>query len=333
MPEKKKDYPKPKRKLSNISFEQEGAHIALVSKDQGGPANGAAFALTLKAAFSDEVIQKMQQVQVTMDLPDFLQRFFSMYYEDAEVLARLMGYVEPEDDSEDEMDWDEKYIQERLSSFTVLKSLHEAEDIHEILKGLNGEQYLALLQDQELVEKVLEKNSPEVASDTQAVNKAAEDDKPQIASEVKKEEVSTSVVNKHKEPKMTEKTQEVEMVEKAAFESLQKALEEQKVELQKALETIQAFEAEKKVAIEKARQEQVLAAVKDSAKADVLFKAVKDADDAVFAEVVKALGEMTQAIEKSTLFQEQGASTSVQEPAVQESAVAKLIKSQLKAAK
>ena len=69
---------KAKRVLKNIEFESsETSHIALVHKDQGGPASGADYRLVMKSNnFSPEFIQKMQSVQVTMPLPEFLQKFF-----------------------------------------------------------------------------------------------------------------------------------------------------------------------------------------------------------------------------------------------------------------
>jgi hypothetical protein len=267
-----------------------------------------------------------------------------MYYDDAEVLAALMGYEEPEDDSEEEYDWKEehkKYIEQRLSAFEVMKSLYEAENPTDVLKSLNAEKYLALLQDQEKLESVFKKakKDSKIAKDSPDVAKAAEDDKPQIASEVKDKEVSTSVVNKSsKETKMTDKTQEVaaaeqvEMVEKAKVVDLQKALEAQQVELQKALETIKQFEAEKKAAIEKARLDQMKAAVKDEARAEVLFKAAKDASDADFEAVIKALSEMQVAVEKSDLFVEKGASAEDTKKDETESPVAKLLKAKYAAA-
>ena len=79
---------KAKRKLSNITFDHEGAHLALVSKQQKGPANGAGYALIMKAANrSPEFIEKVQQITVTMELPDFLSKFFCLWEEEADVLA------------------------------------------------------------------------------------------------------------------------------------------------------------------------------------------------------------------------------------------------------
>ena len=65
---------KAKRRLSDISFSHEGAHLALCSKSQGA-ANNWNKALIMKGHnFSPEFIQKMQQIQVTYELPDFLRK-------------------------------------------------------------------------------------------------------------------------------------------------------------------------------------------------------------------------------------------------------------------
>ena len=70
--------PKAKRKLKEISFDGESAHIALVSKEQGGPANGADYSLILKntEGRSQEFIEKASKIQVTMDIVEFIERFF-----------------------------------------------------------------------------------------------------------------------------------------------------------------------------------------------------------------------------------------------------------------
>ena len=127
----------------------------------------------------------------------------------------------------------------------------------------------------------------------------------------------------------------VEAIEKAAKqekETLEKALATQKEELQKALELVQKFEQEKKEAVTKARFQQVKDAVKDEAKAEVLFKAVNLLEDAAeFEAVVKSLKDMTDLAEKGEMFIEKGVSVEGEGTEVkQESAVAKILKSQNK---
>ena len=339
MSETKTTQRKAKRKLSNIDFSAEGAHMALVSKDQGGPASGADYALVMKSAnFSDEFVQKMQQVKVTMELPDFLRKFFNLYYEDSEVLARMMGYVKPEVEETEYEDYWEDYVQSKLDSFEILKSLADTQSIPDVLSKLTEDQYLSMLTDQAKLEKAFkkiekEKNSavaPVAAADegsTEAVAKAEQSDE---KTEAKVEPSET--VNKGKSMTKEVKAEpqaSVEMVEKSALESIQKQMEDQKVELQKALDLVKAFEAEKKEAVRKARFEQVKGAVKDEAKAEVLFKAVGLVEDeSEFQAVVKALSELQALADKSDLFVEKGVQIETEE-APKESAVARVLKSRL----
>lgn len=328
---------KPRRKLSDIDFSGEGAHLALVNKQQGGPANGADYALVIKARqFSPEFIEKMQQVKVTMELPDFLQKFFYLMREDAKVLAYMMGYVEPaETQAEENMEAEEEYqdwIKSKMEAFEIVKSLHESDSLAEILSEISEDDYLALMNDQQTIEKAFKKI--EKASKESKAN--AEDDTSQIGTEVEKEdEVQTSVVNKaNKENEMTtelktvEQEVTVEMVEKSAFEAVQKALDEQKQALQKAMETIAQFEAEKKDAIVKSKTAQ-LKEVVDAKHLDVVAKAALALEsDEDFTSFVSAMKEIKENVEKSALFQEQGASGDTEE-IVKESGVAKILKAKL----
>jgi hypothetical protein len=398
---------KAKRKLSDISFEKEGAHVALTSKQQGGPANTHDYALVLKAnKFSEEFVQKMQQVRVTMELPDFLRKFFSVYYEDAEVLARMMGYEKPEVEEskvEESKDYYEDYIQSKLEAFEVLKSANDAEALSEVLSELDENEYLAMLNDQALIEKALEDiekaYKPKVGDmvtwnssggkATGKVTKIVTDGKMPVPdteftlngteqnpavmiklyrdgkptdtmvghkagtlSKVSKslntesapaafadgndtstnagveniEGVSTSVNKEELEKSKMEDEVKVETVEKAQFELVQKALDEQKVQLQKAMETIAAFEAEKKEAINKAKTEKVKAIVKDESKVEAIAKAalsLESEDD--FTAFLSAVEALVATVETSEMFVEKGASTQ-EETVVKESAVAKLLK-------
>jgi esterase/lipase len=312
---------KAKRKLSDISFQHEGAHVALVSKQQGGPANGHDYALVMKATgFSQEFVTKMQQVRVTMELPEFLRKFFNVYYEDAEVLARMMGYVEVEDEVEDTdsyEDWYENRIQERLDQFEVLKSLNESKDIAADILALGEDKYLKVLKSQSKLEKVLakiEKNSAKAAK-------------------AKAEEGSTEAVAQAKQSDETQtKVEPSENVNKGKnymdeLEEVKKASEATKAELAKALEQLNVFKAEKQEMIRKARFDKLLAAVKDEAKAESLFKALSLLEsDAEFDASVEVLAGMQAIVEKSEMFKETGATVDVEDTPVAESQVSKVLK-------
>ena len=307
-----KETTKAKKRITDLTFDHDGAHLALCSKSQGA-ANNWNKALIMKGHnFSPEFIQKMQQVQVTYELPEFLRKVFGVYYEDAEILARMLGYVEPE--KEDGFDYDE-YLEEKLASFTIIKSLHESKNLPESLSKLTEDEYLSVLTDQALIEKALTAFAKEPSSVADTSTKVE-----------KQVEASASKVQKKKEKNMTQATPE--MVEKSALLALEKSMNDTKVELQKALDQVKAFEDEKKQAVIKSKTDAVTALVKDAKQAEVLVKAAlaldKQEDFEALVGVVKALVEQ---VDKSNLFKEVGASASADETKTEESAIAKVIKS------
>ena len=301
---------KAKRKLKGFDFAKEGAAVALVGPSVGGPANGIPILIAKANNFSPEFIKKMQQIQVTMELPDFLEKFFGIWGSDAEVLARLMGYVEPEDEDEVEDDWWENYIEEKLSAFTIIKSLHEAKNLPEALAQLTEQDYLDVLNDQVLIEKAL---------------KAFDEESDISAKKVEsKVEASASKVNKSKKEKQMATP---EMVEKAKFVEVQKQLEDQKVELAKALEQLNKIEQEKKEAIVKSKTDAVKAVVKDEKQAAVVVKAALALEDqADFDALVEVFKSMNDLLEKSGLFQEQGVSAEASEDKPGETKLMKALK-------
>lgn len=167
---------KAKRKLTDINFEKEGSHLALVHKVQGGAANGYS-TLVMKATdkYSEEFIKKASQVKVTLSLPDFLEKFFHVWGEDAELLATMFGYEPSEDESDDEYStqsfwswyrekamehgavdsWgdpltrptsqDRKdWIEDQLQGIEILKSATLSKGSADFISSLSEEQYLGL---------------------------------------------------------------------------------------------------------------------------------------------------------------------------------------------
>lgn len=309
---------KAKRELKNIDFSKETSHIALVGPAIGGPANGADYALVMKGVqgVSTEFVQKMQAVKVTLELPEFLRKFFGLYYEDAEVLARMMGYVEEKDESENEEYSYEDWIQEKLDKFEIVKSVEKLESIPEILKSLGEEKFLELVKIQATLEPSIIALDKFISKSTKvdSSTKAATSTEPSLV-ENKKVEATASVTL---EKSMDEN--KVEMVEKSQLDSLL-------VELTKAKEAIDAFKAKEKEQIAKARKALIVDAVKDEAKAEVLFKSLESVSDEQFNATVETLKSITSAVEKSALFEEKGAAVETSEP-VKESGVMKALKAQ-----
>lgn len=306
---------KAKRKLSEISFDHEGAHLALCSKSQGA-ANNWNKALIMKGHnFSPEFIQKMQAIQVTMTIPEFLSRFFMLWEEDVEFLSQLLGYVEPpEDEQAEAVDDYNKWIEERFQSFSIIKSLHEAKSLPDALSKLTEQDYLDVLTDQVEIEKALNAFTKEKQSQVDTSTNV----------ENTKVEASASRVNKSKKEKQMATP---EMVEKAKFVEVQKQLEDQKVELAKALEQLNKIEQEKKEAIVKSKTEAVKAVVKDEKQAAVVVKAALALEDqADFDALIAVFKSMNALLEKSGLFQEQGVSAEAAEDKPGETKLMKALK-------
>lgn len=314
------DKRKAKRRLSDIDFSKEGSHLALVHKVQGGAASGYTTLIT-KATdkYSEEFIQKASQIRVTLSLPDFLETFFHVWEDDAEIIAAMFGYQDTEDDeneydkesfwcwyrdkardmgmvdswgypTSEPTDEDKKmWIQDQLKGIEILKSATLAKGSADFISGLTEEQYLALLQDQEFIEKSFVKK--EMSNDNGG-------GKPELSS--KPEQTKANIADT-KENTMTQET-----IEKAQYDAkeveLQKALEE----IQKAKEEIEAFKAKEKEAIEKAREQEVKDAVEDVEASAKLFKAVKDLEDEAFKDVVEVVKSLSQKVEDQALFKEQG---------------------------
>lgn len=337
------DNKKPKKRLSQIDFSGKDAHLALVSKHQGGPANGADYKLVLKASkFTDEHVEKASKIKVTLDIQDFMTKFMGLYFEDAIVLAQALGYST--DKSEDEYpDSYEDYIVSQVSAIEVIKQLGQSEDINKSLSELEPEQYIDLLKSQAVLEKAFKK----VEKDSKTVAKAAiNEDGEATAKVVIDQEVTTKNVEaspsdaiiKNKETPMTKEVKvvetdvTVEMVEKSALDSIQKALKEQTEQLNKALETVKQFEKEKAESIQKARKDLLTATVKEAEKVEALFKALANVEsEEVFKGAIGALEGLMQVQKSSDLFKEVGASAQAEQKD-EEGALMKLAKAAAKAA-
>lgn len=315
--------PKAKRKLTNIDFSSDDAHIALVHKEQGGPASGADYALVIKAnAFSQDFLEKATKVKVTMDIQDFLGKFYGIYYEDAEVLAKVMGF----DTEREEVESYEDYIDKKIASIEIMKSLKDSSTRDVKLASLSEEQYLALLQDQSQLEEYVLKAEQTISASSDDSGNSTES---KLVENEKVEPVAGSDID-NLEKSMTVKT---EMVEKSQLVAVEKALADTKEALTKALADVELYKQKEKEAVTKARFAKLVDAVKDEDKATALFKALGLVEDeAEFDATVKTLADMTAAVEKSALFEEKGASAE-QEVAPKESAVAKVIKARQAAAK
>lgn len=265
------------RRLTDIRFEHEGAHVALVGKHQGGPANGVTTLIT-KATnnISQEQINKASTVTVEMQFPEFLRKFFGMYWDDAEVLSAAMGYGRTEYPDVDVKDW----IDERVQSINIMKSVYRAQDVEKALAALTPDETLALLADQELLEKALGKV-------------------PEFNLNQEETQMETILKSAHEEF-VTKAVAAAVEVEKARFN-------EQAEILKAAQQKVAEFEATVLAGIQKARED-ALAAVVAADQVEVLMKSLAPLDEEAFASVVSTMAVQKSAEAESDMFKESGVS-------------------------
>jgi hypothetical protein len=286
-----------KAELRDLTFDHEGAHVALCKDEQGFSANGRHKALITKALApvnkADAVVDseeagevaipslpaKIQEIMVTLDLPDFLQRFFGMYSDDAMVLAMLLGYEC--DDADIPATYDD-YLEERVESFQIMQSLYKSKNIKKSFSALSDESKLSVLADVLVLEKTLSdsektKNKP---------TKEGKDvpDKKEIAADDLQKALNDQA--------------EVAKVEKAAMQA----------DLQKALDVIKALEDEKKAVFVKAKTDKITAIVKNEADKAIFVKAALVLEDEDYNKFAATLEAVYKSVEDSAMFREVGSS-------------------------
>lgn len=288
---------KAKRRLTDIKFEHEGGHVALVGKHQGGAANGyTTLVFKATADVPEEIVEKATKVSVTMDFEDFLVKFFNMYYDDAEVLAKLLGMEKEEQPSDmyDYQDAHRAYINERVEAISILKSVYAKQDIKKALSDLSYKDSLAVLEAQELLEKAMSSVSSE--GDNVSVKKAEMDSPSKThTEEIMEKEMIQKALHEELVAKAVAEAVEVVKAEKAAQEEVLKAV-------QAELEVFKAAQAE---AVIKARKE-ALAGVLAADAVEAMFKATEVLSQEAFETVVKSLAEKAAQLEESELFKEAG---------------------------
>jgi len=115
---------KPEDEITSITFDHKGAHMAVCHKAQGYGANGRPEALLIKSddeAIPDEAISDLEfikatsEVQIDTTMFTFLRKWMGMYYDDADALARILGY---EGDGMEVTEW----IEEKIEGITLLEA-------------------------------------------------------------------------------------------------------------------------------------------------------------------------------------------------------------------
>ena len=270
--------------------------------------------------YSPEFIEKASQVKVTLSLPDFLEKFFHVWGEDAELLATLFGYEPSEDESEEystQSFWSwyrekamehgtvdswgdpitrptsqdrKEWVEDQLQGIEILKSATLSKGSADYINSLTEEQYLGLLKDQQFIEKSFKLQEVKKDLDGESGGKPTKGVNPKQT----------------KASKADTQENEMETIEKAQYDAKEVELQKALADIQKAKEEIELFKAKEKEAVEKAREAEVVAAVVDVDASTKLFKAVKDLDAEAFKDVVDVVKALTAKVDESEMFKEKG---------------------------
>jgi hypothetical protein len=265
--------------LSNFDFNMHGAHVALVGKHQGGPANQYTTLVTKSLnpgvfdldGATEEVKKQLTQIQVNLSMEEFLRKFFDMWSSDAELLTSILGFeTEHEAWLKDNPDSDWNYqdwLAERVSNFTVMKSLSEKEPV-----TLSGDQYVDIMKSQQIFEAG--------TSAVVTVSKAKFDS---VSAELE-------LVKKSRDEVITELAEVRKSLEAASTE-----LTATKAELQ----VMKEAEVDRAVQVRKAKLSKVIAA--DNV--ETVLKSLEALDDAAFDIILKQF-EVKQTIETEDLSEQ-----------------------------
>ena len=284
-----------KRRLLKFNFEEEGAHVALVSKGANGVPLLIAKSVNNLPSVSDYVkVQKaLEQITVTLSMEEFLRKFFDMWYDDAELLVKLMGLQTENEywrEQAPEASSDAEWLQERMSKFQLMKSLHE-----NTVSNVDADDFIEILALQETIEKALLEHNPkgDPQVDTINVEKAQYE---QLEKNANEKEVAVA--------KAAQLENEV-AIEKAAKEALQEELNVIKAAKEaSALEVVKA---------------QLVGLVAED-KLEAIAKSLHDLGTESAQPIIDSMVAAKTAVEKSTLFVE---TTHADEVVVEKSAAEK----------
>lgn len=272
---------KAKRLVHEYRFDKDTHHVALVHRSQGGAASGYTEALVMKSVddILDADIEKATMVKVTLPFDDFLEKFFHVYSEDAEILTAILGFKDEEEMSEQDrcdMSWEdykaerEKEKQDFINSVEILKSVKDGK---ESIQDLNVASLLSIRSTQAKFETYLEK-SKTIGNPVKQSKKETPVDK-EVTLEIQKAKDELSVVQVQ--------LAELQKAKEASDSALALAL----ADVQKAKDEVEVMKAEKLANVQAARLAQ-LEAVKPKEEAAELFKSLSPLDDVSFATVIKS---------------------------------------------
>lgn len=159
-----------KRYLKGLTFDFEanekmplGPHISYTTASVGGAASGLNKPVVLKS--DDEpgitkedfaILKAAKEVRLELSMEEFLRRWCGLYYDEAALLAKILGYESSLDDdaTDANSEYYQNWVDERVSQVTLLKSLNTEEDFY----NLKAAEQFAVLEAQKMFEAGLVNN-------------------------------------------------------------------------------------------------------------------------------------------------------------------------------
>lgn len=207
---------KAKRLLKNITFEHDGAHVALVHELQGGPAN----------EYTTLITKANDEVTVTLSFKDFLTKFFNLWGDEADLLSAALGF---EIDSSVYDDWEEgmsykEWVEAKASRISIMKSLHSGEKSFETLED---EDFKFIFKAKNLFEKLVTSEATPEDDSSEDVSKSSVTKPTKEETTTMNEEELQVALEKAREEAAAEAKEELQKAQ-AELEELRKASEELK---------------------------------------------------------------------------------------------------------
>src|SRR5690606_166876 len=291
---------KAKRRITNFNFESEGAHVALV--DKAANLQEVLVMKSLKA--SEEEIQKAVSVNLKLSLMEFLTRYVGIWYEDAQMIAGMLGYSYEDLYDEDDMKTYEDMVKENMDKVTIEKS----ESSQRFVDAFN---------------EYLTKTSSSVEDGDYSSGKSTEDNITKTENEVNT--MSTELTQESIQEMVAKAAQDAVAAHKEAVE---KAANEKVEFLKKHLDIFKAAAEEKEKQEYLAKAESFAKYMGEGADKEVIAKALaaveKSEETSAIKDVLKSL---IDTLEKEDSFVEKGVTTTQDQPTDDEAKVVALQKS------
>lgn len=322
--------------IVDVSFDEIGSHLAICHEAQGGAASGWHQSLLLKTEETEptqEIIKALEQVNVKLSFEEFVRKFFGMYYDDAELLAKLMGFQTEYEyglEQEDAPDSYEAYVADKASKFEIMKSCFDSESF----ETLAPNDALEVIKTQVLFETALaahEDIEKTKGDDIQATSEDPHLQSSDLPEDIKKEATASDV--KPEDSVRTDTMEAQDFLKSAEAQDLikaeiAKATEVKDVELAKAVEALEKAAAElEEFKIEKAERKlkgfvnftkslSFVEEEKQEALAQTLLKASDVEGMEMIVEMLEKAQEKVEAVKQEFLKAEEGFETKADEPVV-----------------